>query len=231
MSAQRKLDIETLSADCLKTVLPGCTIQLQFGTPDSVRVTGRLIGYDHNKYMIVKLNEQEASHRFEKCLFEGNSLVARMLIEGGRGECIAFKSTIRWRGYNPLNFLYLAFPMVVQKCDYRTHPRVPTCIVANLTDTIRSADNHSQRVNGYLRDVSLGGCCFEFQLPEHHRGISSKPLQVTVGENQPFTAEVKNQRTISDSRIAVGMQFRTSLSDVKTLLSRLYIAPEMLVSQ
>ena len=47
---------------------------------------------------------------------------------------------------------------------------------------------------------------------------------------EPVIAEVHNQRKITSSRIAVGMQFRTSLTDVKKLLSGLYIAPGMLVS-
>lgn len=229
MSVNKKVEIETLGTENLRSVLPGCSVQLQFGTPEPVRLPARLIGYDHKKYLIVKLVENDYWTRHAACLFEGNEVVVRMLLDGSRGECIAYKTRIRWKGYNPLDFLYLAYPETVQKCDFRVHPRVATCFAGNLNETVRD-DLNDRGVNGVIKDVSLGGCCFEFDLPKRHIGISEKSFQLVAGDQKPVIAEVRNQRKISEARIAVGMQFRTSLTDIKKLLSSLYIAPEMLVA-
>lgn len=230
MSVSRKLEIETVDTDNLKTVLPGSTVQLQFSSPDSVRLPAKLIGYDHKKYLIVKLLEPEHWSRYQRSFYENNQVVARMVVDDKRGECIAFATRIRWKGVNPLDFLYLSFPQTLQKCEFRNHPRVSTCIIGKLNGLSKAKASETGQ-SGVIKDISLGGCCFEFELPPNYVRITQKSFNVRAGDNEGICVEVRNQRPVSPSRIAVGLQFRSSLTDIKKLLSRLYIAPEMLVAQ
>ena len=141
MSVNKKIEIENLGAQNLQSILPGCCVQLQFGTPGAVRLRARLIGYDHGKYLIVKLVNNDYWIRHSGCLFEGNEVVVRMIVDDTRGGCIACKTLIRWQGYNPLDFLYLAYPESIQKCGFRGHPRVSTYISANLNEAMPKACN------------------------------------------------------------------------------------------
>ncbi len=222
--------VDKLDAVYLKELRPGCLLQLQFTNPMHKRVSAKLIGYEAGRYLLVRVLEQDSWSQSNNFLFENNEVVVRMLLEGSRGECLAFKTAIRWRAYNPINMIYFYFPDEIEKCDLRTHPRVPTCIDANLTGSLRCTENHNP-LRGCIRDVSLGGCCFEFTLPLRKQGLSPRSVIIGAGEGLSVLADVRNQRPCSDARVAVGLNFRSSQEDVKQLLSKLYIASDMLVKR
>ncbi len=229
MSAKIEHQVETVRAACINGIPPGCMVQLQFSFPNQQRMCAKLVGYENQRYIMLRLTEPEYWSRFSQFFFESNPVVVRLLVENERGECVAFRSAVQWRGFQPLDMLYLEFPDYVQKCDLRAHKRVSTCITANVADCIKARDSEPP-VLGCIKDVSLGGCCFEFDLPLDRKGVSPRAVQVTAGNNVNLMAEIRNQRQLPERRIAIGLRFRSSVSETKKLLSSLYIAPEMLAS-
>lgn len=222
--------VDKLDPGYLNELRPGCLLQLQFTTPIHQRMTAKLVGYEAGRYLLVRLVEQDAWRRCGNFLFENNDVVIRMLLEGSRGECLAFKTAVRWRGYNPINMIYLYYPDVIEKCDLREHPRVATCIDARLSDSVRCPESN-RPVKGRISDVSLGGCCFEFVLPFKKQGVSPRSVVIGAGENLSVLAEVRNQRPGHNANLAVGLHFRSPLEDVKQLLTKLYVSPDMLVKK
>lgn len=218
-----------VSSEVFRQVMPGCALSLEFLGGDLPRISAKLIGFELDKYLIVRLDDNNVWTRYAPFLLPNSRLVARLVIENRYGECLAFRCSVRWQGHHPLDFLYLSFPDSIQKVELRKHTRVPTALTAVLTDTVNLLKN-GRRLTGYISDVSLGGCRFEFPLPEDRVAVSPRPVQIQVGKNILFKGDIKNQRNGPNNRIAVGMQFLTSEKDTKTLLSALYIAPELLTT-
>lgn len=229
MSAKVNHVVETVESQHIDGIAPGCVVQLQFQFPNTQRISARLIGYETGKYLVVRLTEPEYWKRFHSFLFESNPVVVRLLVESERGQCVAFHSAVKWRGFKPIDLLYLEFPAQVQKCDLRLHKRVSTCISANVIDSMKSYQ-YEAPILGHIRDVSLGGCCFEFELPMDRVGVSPRAVDIKAGKEVLIQAEIRNQRTLEERKMAVGLRFRSSLTETKKLLSSLYISPELLAS-
>lgn len=227
MSANANYSINKIPSGYLEEICPGALMHLEFYRPCKQRITVKLIGYESGKYMIVRLIDNKHWKKFGEFFFQNNEVVARMLVENGRGECLAFKSAVRWRGFNPLNLLYLYYPRRMEKCELRSHPRVNTCIVAQLTDSVRTPE-HDIALQGCISDVSLGGCCFEFILPDDKSAITDRPVTVAAGESSFLLADIKNQRARENKKLAVGLAFKSPIKEVRAMLSDLYIAPDML---
>lgn len=222
-----ELSSQQVSGQFMREVLPGCAMKLEFTGGGLPRIPAKLVGYENQKYLIVRLDDPSYWSRYAEFLKPDNKLIARLLVENHYGECIAFRSMVRWQGHHPLDFLYLSFPESIQKVELRAHKRVPTCIQAILSDTLKILQGGRQ-LTGHISDVSLGGCKFEFCLPDDRIAVSPRPVQVNVGNNTFLKADIKNQRSTQQDRIAIGMQFLTSEKETKKLLSALYVAPEML---
>lgn len=222
--------VHRTSASYVSELSPGCMLQLQFGSPMQQRFPAKLVGFEMGRYLLVRLLEHESWYRYNRFLYDNNEVVVRTLIEGGRGECLAFKSAIRWRSYNPLNMLFLYFPEEVERYDLRSHPRVATCISANISDSLKVV-GQEEPLKGCIKDVSLGGCCFEFILPPKKMGIAPRPVIIGAGDNMTLLAEVRNQRKKGDSRVLVGLRFQNPLEEIERVLTGLYIASDMLYSE
>lgn len=218
--------VDKIHANYLQQLLPGIRLQLQFSRPSPARLHARLVGYEAGRYLLIRLTESDHWRRYMNHLLEENEVVVRMRLDEARAEFVAFKSCIKWRGYSPVNMLYLHFPNIVERCDLRAHPRVATCFAASLSDAVVRAGG--QVIQGCIKDVSLGGCCFEFPLPDNKAALSPKTVMVRTGNNVEMLGEVKNQREGSENRLAIGLKFRHSVNEIKSVLHRLYIAPEHL---
>ena len=230
MIANAKNITNRISSSYVSELSPGCTLQLQFGSPMQQRVPAKLVGFEMGRYLVVRLFEHESWHRYGNFLYENNEVVVRTLVEDGRGECLAFKTAVRWRSYNPINMLFLYFPDEVEKFDLRSHRRVATCIEASLSDTLKVV-GQEEPLKGCIKDVSLGGCCFEFILPPKKLGIAQRPLLIGAGNSMRLTAEVRNQRKSGDSKVSVGLHFQNTVEEIDAALSSLYIASEMLYAR
>lgn len=225
LNAERVVD--KIHSNYLQQLLPGIRLQLQFSRPSHARLHARLVGYEAGRYLLIRLTETDNWRRYMNHLLEENEVVVRMRLDESRAEFVAFKSTIKWRGYSPINMLYLHFPDVVERCDLRQYPRVATCFSASLTESVVRPG--SQVIQGCIKDVSLGGCCFEFPLPDNKAALAPKTVLVRTGDSLEIVADVRNQREGDGDRLAIGLKFRHSINEIKSALNRLYIAPDQLL--
>lgn len=219
--------VDKIHANYLQQLLPGIRLQLQFSRPSHARLHARLVGYEAGRYLLIRLTEPDNWRRYMNHLLEENEVVVRMRLDETRAEFVAFKTSIKWRSYSPLNMLYLNFPDIVERCDMREHPRVATSFSATLTDSVVRPGG--QVIQGCIKDVSLGGCAFEFPLPDNKSALGPKTVLVRTGDNLEMVGEVRNQREGEGDRLAIGLKFRHSVNEIKSILNRLYIAPELLL--
>lgn len=207
----------------LNTLVPGERIHLQCNFPSKKRFSATLIGYDKDNFILVKLADTGNWHQFHRHFYEDNEIIARMFVENDKAECLAFRTSIRWTSTNPCNLLYLHYPEFIEKRDLRYHKRVNTCVMAHMSD------GQQPPVKGFLRDVSLGGCCFAFNLPKGKAGIVEKSVTIAAGDNIFAVADIRNQRPISDNQLGVGLQFRSDLNQNRQFLEELKIPSDALM--
>lgn len=229
MSERSDLFVTVMNAGYLQQITPGCCVQLQIEQPSTRRISTKLVGYEVGRYLMVRLVDDNCWRTSNLHLQEHNPVVVRILVAGGKGECIAFKSQIRWRGYNPVPLLYLEYPERIEKCDLRAHPRVSTCISADIAESVKRP-NTNLPLHGRITDVSLGGCCFEMQLPNNKKAVTPRTIMVEAGNGHQICADIRNQRALADHKLAVGLQFCGDQKAIQGLLSNLYIAPEALMA-
>lgn len=215
--------VQTLSASYLNQLPSGSRLQLQTVGPDSKRFSCKLIGLEHNDYLLIKFPDNGNWLDFDRLFYPGAPFITRMLIENGRGECIAFNSEVRWVSQSPFRLVYLDFPRQIERADLRLYPRVATALTAKLSNL------SSKPVVGVIDDVSLGGCCFSFHLPEGKACMAKGQVSITAGSQFFMKANVRNQRKDKDGRLSVGLSFSADEGDVMRSLQKLHIAKEPLV--
>jgi c-di-GMP-binding flagellar brake protein YcgR len=182
-----------------------------------------LLGFEANEFLVIKFSEQLNWLEFDRHCFPGAMMIVRMLIENERGECIAFNSEVRWVAQHPFKLLYLDFPKKIEKADLRLYPRVRTALSAKLSNV------SNKPIEGVLEDVSLGGCCFTFNLPKGKASVAMGQVTVTAGKQFFMKADVCNQRLGKQGKLSVGLSFASDITDVMRGLNRLNIAKEPLL--
>lgn len=199
-------------------------VDLQINHPASVRLKLRLVGYEIGKYIILKHPEGEGS--YADVLTQGNVAVIRYIIEGDRGECCAFKSTIQHIGQFPEKFIYLSYPDVIENRQLRLHQRVSVHIPADITVMADALDATSMRISGIVIDISERGCGFVFRSTNLSVSVKKRNIYVVIrnsgGEPVRIPARVCNSRN-ENGKVTVGIQFVDAEDQVKSLLEQLFI--------
>lgn len=223
MSASHFQNSRIRNNSCLETLKPGVNVQLQFSFPTAKRVSATLIGYEAGDFLLVRLADNGNWHQFDRHFYQDNSVVARLLDESDQGQCLAFRSKIEWASTKPYNLLYLSYPDVVEQYHLRAFKRLTTCISAQISG------EQDTPVEGVLSDVSLGGCCFTFDLPDGKYAVSEKTVTLAAGESLFVLSDIRNQRALRGNQLAVGMQFRNGPAEIQQALKKLHVPPSALV--
>lgn len=204
-------------------LLPGKVLDLQINHPVQVRLKVNLIGYEQGKYIILKYPTSIKESNYQDVLVEGNVAVVRYLLEGDKGCCFAFRSTIQNITKIPEKFLILEYPKKIENRQLRLHQRVTTHLPAaiSLTDT-----NSGNRINGIINDLSLKGCGFTFKTDNSSIKVNKANIVVCVAQPNKeeiiIPAKVCNSRN-EHGRVSVGIQFCEGDKQVKELLEHLLI--------
>ena len=209
-------------------LLPGKVLDVQINHPVPVRLKLPLIGYEQGKYIILKYpNVLKASH-YSDVLVEGNVAVVRYLLEGDKGCCFAFRSTIRNVTLSPEKFLILSYPEKIENRQLRRHQRITTHLPAAIS--LNEPSKSNLKINGIIGDLSLRGCGFTFKADNDAVKVNQRDIFVCVshyaiGEIR-IPAKVCNSRN-ENSRVSVGIQFKDDDKQVATLLEHLFIDTRM----
>ena len=150
---------------------------------------------------------------YQDVLVEGNVVIARYILEGERGECYAFRSTIKHITKYPENFIILHYPEKIESRQLRLQQRITTHLPASIMVDIEVGDGKGVRLNGIIADISIQG--------------------VFVCIHHPSTGDVKIPAQVCNSRneqgkVSVGIKFFDDDEQVKNLLEHLFIDQNML---
>lgn len=213
----------------IKKLKPGCPLTIQVLGSSKLRFTSHLIGYEVGGYLLVALPVDVRKHFQGNMLISGQQAVIRMLLEGEEGTCIAFQSNIESCMTHPHDFVFMSFPKKVETCELRKYPRLSTCMSAYVTN----AKDNSNMLTGRMKDVSLGGCRFVFDMPDKAKAVNYKSVKLYLGDddNAPlvrFPGEIRSQRMYK-GRMQVGIKFDTDESANERELMRLHIDRDSLL--
>ncbi len=209
-------------------LLPGTMVDFQVNHPVQVRLKLPLVGYELGKYIIIKYPTVSRPSSYSDVLVEGNVVVVRYLLEGDKGCCFAFRTTIQNITTIPERFIVLSYPEKIENRQLRAHQRITTHLPAAISLNIPNQSN--VEINGIIVDLSLKGCGFTFKADSalvkvKHREIFVCLTHYALGEMR-IPAKVCNSRN-EQGRVSVGIQFTDNDKQVATLLEHLFIDTSM----
>lgn len=216
-------------------LMPGKLLDIELNHPVKLRIKLPLIGYSLGRYIIIKYPNEPKVGNYNDVLVEGNVAIVRYLLEGDRGECFAFRATIKHISKYPEKLLILTYPKKIESRQLRLHQRIVTSLPAAITiindDSALDGAQEDVKINGIIGDISTKGCGFTFKTDSATTGVKKRDIFVCVfisdGEDVKIPAKVCNSRN-EQGRVNVGIQFNDSDKQVIALLERLFIAPNNL---
>ena len=195
-------------------LLPGKTIDIQFTNPLTVRFKLTLIGYEAGKYLILKYPPQAKNNQYNDVLKEGNGAIVRYIVEGERGECVAFSTTILAIAFRPEKLIYLAYPKRIESRQLRQVNRLQTHIPAKISINKDQNYDSENLLQGIIIDISATGCRFTVHVNSGF--LALKKRQVFVHLLSPIdnsfvviSAHVRNNQ-MQGNRLNVGIEFAES---------------------
>jgi ribosome biogenesis SPOUT family RNA methylase Rps3 len=212
-------------------LLPGKMLDIEINHPVRVRIKLPLIGYSLGNYIILKYPREEIVGNYNDVLVAGNVVIARYLLEGDRGECFAFRSSIKNITKFPEKLLVLNYPKKIESRQLRLHQRIMTNLPAAITLINEDLAQEDVKLNGIIGDISTKGCGFTFKADTETTKVNKRDVFVCVfnidGEDVKIPAKVCNSRN-EQGKVNVGIQFNDGDEQVVALLERLFIIPNNL---
>ncbi len=210
---------------------PGKVVDVEISHPTKVRIKVPLIGYEMGKYIILKYPVSARPSDYKDVLVEGNVVIARYILEGERGECFAFRSTIKHITKYPENFIILNYPNKIESRQLRLQQRIVTHLPASIMVDSEAGDQKSVRLNGIIADISTKGCGFAFKADNTKITVNKRNIFVCI--HHPTLGEVKIPASVCNSRneqgkVSVGIKFFDDDKQVSSLLEHLFIDQNML---
>lgn len=207
---------------------PGQTIDLQLGGLSGTRVKPTVIGLDIGRYLLVKFPSKLNPNDYKDVLQQGNGAIVRYIVEGTRGECVAFATTIQHIATVPDRLIFLNYPSKIENRQLRTHQREKTHLPTQISQHVKDGKLSGNAIGGYIVDISPRGCQFAFKQEGANSGVKKCPIHIAinlVGHDEPLLvdAHVKNHRA-ENGQILVGIMFDdNSLDRIDALLEELSI--------
>lgn len=210
---------------------PGKVVDVEMNHPVKVRIKVPLIGYEMGRYIILKYPVSSRGSDYQDVLVEGNVVIARYILEGDRGECFAFRSTIKHITKYPENFIILNYPKKIESRQLRLQQRIATHLPASIMVDSETGDQKSIRLNGIIGDISTKGCGFAFKADNNKIKVTKRDVFVCI--QSPNAGEVKILANVCNSRneqgkVSVGIKFFDDDKQVSNLLEQLFIDQNML---
>jgi hypothetical protein len=207
-------------------LLPGKTLDVQINHPVKTRIKMPLVGYELGKYILLKYPATNKTCSYQDVLVEGNVVIVRYLLEGERGECFAFKTTIKQITQYPEKFLVINYPKNIENRQLRLHQRIVTHLPATITVNANHANQQDLQLNGIIEDISTKGCGFAFKAENEKVKVNERDIFICV--QHPSTGEIKIPAKVCNSRneqgkVSVGVKFYDNDKQVKNLLEHLFI--------
>ena len=218
-------DLKQSEPSLLFELQPGKTLDLQINHPVPLRLKLTLVGYELGKYIVLKYPKVARASDYKDVLIEGNVMIVRYLMEGNKGECFAFRSSIKSISLSPEKLLFLEYPKKIENRQLRTQQRTSIHIPSAIMIEGKGKDD-SARISGIIGDISAKGCGFTFQSKSEKTKVNKRDILVCI--QSPIDGEVQVPAKVCNSRnvngtVSVGIKFIDDRNQVPKLLSQLFI--------
>lgn len=205
---------------------PGKTLDLQINHPVPLRLKLTLVGFEVGKYILLKYPKVARPSDYKDVLIEGNIMIVRYLMEGNKGECFAFRSSIKHVTLHPEKLLFLEYPKNIENRQLRTQQRTSIHIPATIM--LEGKGDDSTKINGVISDISAKGCGFAFKSKSEKTHVNK--INILVCIQSPIDGEVRVPAKVCNSRnveglVNVGIQFLDTENQIPKLLEQLFIEP------
>lgn len=206
-------------------LMPGKIIDIELSHPNRVRIKLSLIGYSLGKYIIIKYPSELQGSNYNDVLVEGNVAICRYLLEGDRGECFAFRATIKYITKYPEKLIVLTYPKYIESRQLRMHQRIVTTLPSSIMVTNETLGQEDTIIDGIINDISNQGCGFTFRAKNEKVKVNKRDIYVCIniiGEEIKIPAKVCNSRN-ELGKVNVGIQFKKNDKQVISILDYLGI--------
>ncbi|MFT4926305.1 MAG: c-di-GMP-binding flagellar brake protein YcgR [Phenylobacterium sp.] len=212
-------------------LLPGKMVDLQVNHPAVVRLKLKLVGYEAGQYILLRHPDGDRQKNHSDVLVEGNVVIVRYLLEGDKGECCAFRSTIRQITQYPQKMIVLSYPVHIENRQLRLHQRVSVHLPAQISLFSEQADQQGAKIKGVIGDISERGCSFIFKTENPKATVKKRKVNVVLkspeGDTVVIPGRVCNCRN-EQGKMNVGIQFVDADEQVKELLEQLFILTDVM---
>jgi hypothetical protein len=177
---------------------PGVLLQVEASRKSE---KSRLVGFDHGRFIVI--TTPPLTDIWTE-LYQENSIIVRYLY---KGKVYGFRSTLLGFIEKPFPVSFLAYPRNIECYNLRKQERVDCFIPGR-------ADIEGVAYEGMIWDISAGGCCFTFNVPE-----ADDLPEVSVGDvirlilsilepgiNKPVQAQIMSVRK-KGRKVRVGTKF------------------------
>lgn len=208
---------------------PGKHLDLQINHPVPLRLKLALIGYEIGKYIILKYPKGASKAQYNDVLVEGNVVIIRYILEGNKGECFAFRSSIKYIAQHPEKLLFIQYPTKIENRQLRMQQRTSIHLPATIMLEGSNEDKATQ-LSGIIGDISTKGCGFSFKSKSINAKVNKREILVCL--QSPTSGEIRIPAKVCNSRnnqgtVSVGIQFIDNTNLVSKLLNELFIdSPE-----
>lgn len=209
----------------LKCLPWGSLIEVQFLLRKAERCYMELVGMVSGSHMILRFCGKSPVPNFK--VESGMAVACRLIMEDGFGECMGFRSQVLTVVSQPSKLVFVKFPERLEHKPLRSHMRAPMDLMAKLCLGEKSIENNQWQTYGYIKDISLGGCRFQFSV--EGRNIKVNNVDVVLCVDLPnvdkqfeLNGLVQNSK-VRQSEISLGIEFATDKNKIQQVLSQ--IAP------
>lgn len=222
------VDLNISEPSLLFELQPGKTLDLQINHPVPLRLRLTLVGYELGKYILLKYPKVARAADYKDVLIAGNVMIVRYLMEGNKGECFAFRSSIKSISLSPEKLLFLEYPKKIENRQLRTQQRTSIRIPSTIMLEGNGYEDGA-RISGIIGDISAKGCGFTFQSKSDKTKVNKRDIIVCI--QTPIDGEVRVPAKVCNSRningtVNVGILFIDDDNQVPKLLTQLFIGTD-----
>lgn len=188
----------------------GQTIDVEIVSAKKERFYTKLVGCKEGKYLVLELPDEAKYGNVKEMLTEDTWLIIRLILEHTSGMAIAFESLTLSKINYPARLFFIKFPETIVTRGLRREDRKQVKIKAQLYQTKGASEQ--EKIDGYIVNISPGGCCFECTVDKGVRSIKQTDVIIELGESvQGYDlvnmAEVRSQKKIKQT-MTIGLAFQ-----------------------
>jgi len=208
----------------LRSLRAGMTVDLQITISNVARrVRTEFIGMDGMRSIIIRYPDETKWTGLNEAIYPDKPAIMRFILEDETGEVIAFKTKVTHLVKKPVNMIFIAFPVEIQRQELRSERRAQI----RMPVSVLNAENEQMLANGILLDISNSGCRIGTQRDAAKKlAVKDIVIRMNGQQGEPFELKGTVMNIKSDEvYFLYGVKFTISEVEVENLMGRLMIEP------